>query len=104
MTVIRDNIDTAGQIFANIRTAIENKGITISECDGPATYPSYIESIVGSDLGNEKSILTILAYKVSDSTPDIPTGGSWTVETVVSSTDVVGTSESSHIAITYPDG
>ena len=104
MTVIRDNIDAAGKIFADIRTAIENKGITISECDGPATYPSYIESIVGSDLSNEKSILTILAYKVSDSTPDTPTGGSWTVDTVVSSTDVVGSSNTSRIAITYPEG
>ena len=74
-----NNIKT---IFDEIKQAIIDQGVEVADCDSPETYASKIRAISN----NNAQIITINAFKSSETTPSTPTGGTY-------GTDIV-----------YPDG
>lgn len=73
---LNEQIEATGVLLDNIKTAIKEKGVDVSNLT-PQGYPDAIKSIIGDTTVNNIGFLPILIFKYSETRPNIPDGGSW---------------------------
>lgn len=84
---IQNYLKRVSKATKDIKSAIEEKGVSVAECDGIETLATAVRAIQTGSSSDGSVLFTVLAFTSSKTTPTTPSGGSFTES-----------------AITYPSG
>lgn len=79
---IQNYLKRVSRATKDIKSAIEEKGVSVAQCDGFETLANKVRAIQTGTSSDGSSLFTVLAFKSSQTKPTTPTGGSFTASAI----------------------
>ena len=79
---IQNYLKRVSKATKDIKSAIEEKGVSVAQCDGFETLANKVRAIQTGTGSDGSSLFTVLAFKSSQTKPATPTGGSFTASAI----------------------
>lgn len=79
---IQNYLKRVSRATKDIKSAIEEKGVSVAQCDGFETLANKVRAIQTGTGSDGSSLFTVLAFKSSQTKPATPTGGSFTASAI----------------------
>ena len=79
---IQNYLKRVSKATKDIKSAIEEKGVSVAQCDGFETLANKVRAIQTGTGSDGSSLFTVLAFKSSQTKPETPTGGSFTASAI----------------------
>ena len=79
---IQNYLKRVSKATKDIKSAIEEKGVSVAQCDGFETLANKVRAIQTGTSSDGSSLFTVLAFKSSQTKPETPTGGSFTASAI----------------------
>lgn len=79
---IQNYLKRVSKATKDIKSAIEEKGVSVAQCDGFETLADKVRAIQTGTSSDGSSLFTVLAFKSSQTKPETPTGGSFTASAI----------------------
>lgn len=79
---IQNYLKRVSRATKDIKSAIEEKGVSVAQCDGFETLANKVRAIQTGTSSDGSSLFTVLAFKSSQTKPATPTGGSFTASAI----------------------
>lgn len=79
---IQNYLKRVSKATKDIKSAIEEKGVSVAQCDGFETLANKVRAIQTGTSSDGSSLFTVLAFKSSQTKPATPTGGSFTTSAI----------------------
>lgn len=79
---IQNYLKRVSKATKDIKSAIEEKGVSVAQCDGFETLANKVRAIQTGTSSDGSSLFTVLAFKSSQTKPATPTGGSFTASAI----------------------
>lgn len=79
---IQNYLKRVSRATKDIKSAIEEKGVSVAQCDGFETLANKVRAIQTGTGSDGSSLFTVLAFKSSQTKPETPTGGSFTASAI----------------------
>lgn len=79
---IQNYLKRVSKATKDIKSAIEEKGVSVAQCDGFETLANKVRAIQTGTGLDGSSLFTVLAFKSSQTKPATPTGGSFTASAI----------------------
>lgn len=79
---IQNYLKRVSKATKDIKSAIEEKGVSVAQCDGFETLANKVRAIQTGTGSDGSSLFTVLAFKSSQTKPATPTGGSFTTSAI----------------------
>ncbi len=79
---IQNYLKRVSKATKDIKSAIEEKGVSVAQCDGFETLANKVRAIQTESSSDGSSLFTVLAFTSSQTKPSTPTGGSFTASAI----------------------
>lgn len=79
---IQNYLKRVSKATKDIKSAIEEKGVSVAQCDGFETLANKVRAIQTGTSSDGSSLFTVLVFKSSQTKPATPTGGSFTTSAI----------------------
>lgn len=79
---IQNYLKRVSKATKDIKSAIEEKGVSVAQCDGFETLADKVRAIQVGSSSDGSTLFTVLAFKSSQTKPATPTGGSFTTSAI----------------------
>lgn len=79
---IQNYLKRVSKATKDIKSAIEEKGVSVAQCDGFETLADKVRAIQTGSSSDGSSLFTVLAFKSSQTRPSTPSGGSFTASSI----------------------
>ena len=79
---IQNYLKRVSKATKDIKSAIEEKGVSVAQCDGFETLADKVRAIQVGSSSAGSTLFTVLAFKSSQDKPATPTGGSFTASAI----------------------
>ena len=79
---IQNYLKRVSKATKDIKSAIEEKGVSVAQCDGFETLADKVRAIQTGSSSEGSSLFTVLAFTSSQTKPSTPTGGSFTASSI----------------------
>lgn len=79
---IQNYLKRVSKATKDIKSAIEEKGVSVAQCDGFETLADKVRAIQVGSSSDGSTLFTVLAFKSSQDKPATPTGGSFTASAI----------------------